>query len=202
MQAQPVLRKLLKRTASEMHQKRREALAVNVRAAWRGEVLTVTHLGRAITSAAKEKHGIKRADRLLSNRPLHPERHGIYATLAQSLIGTRQRLPILVDGSDLDVCKRHFLLRASVPVQGRTLTLYEEVHTVKTQEKPPTHQRFLQHLKALLPVGCRPILITDAGFRTPWFIPVEAWGWDGVGRLRNRNPFQYADEAHWQPCKS
>ncbi|MGH8657980.1 MAG: hypothetical protein ACREV4_05765 [Gammaproteobacteria bacterium] len=60
-----------------MHKLRRTALFVKVMAALHGEVLTVTHLGRSITSAAKEKHCIKRADRLLSNRRLQGERVGI-----------------------------------------------------------------------------------------------------------------------------
>lgn len=61
-----------------MHKMRRTALFVNVMAALHGEVLTVRHLGRSIASEAKEKHCIKRADRLLSNRRLPGERAGIY----------------------------------------------------------------------------------------------------------------------------
>jgi len=79
MQAKQVLHQLLHKTCPEMHKKRRTALAVNVMAALHGEVLTVTHLGRSITSEAKEKHCIKRADRLLSNRRLQGERVGIYS---------------------------------------------------------------------------------------------------------------------------
>jgi hypothetical protein len=67
MQARQVLHKLLQTVCSEMHKLRRTALFVNVMAALHGEVLTVTRLGRSITSGAKEKHCIKRADRLLSN---------------------------------------------------------------------------------------------------------------------------------------
>ncbi|MGH6635862.1 MAG: hypothetical protein ACRED0_06895 [Gammaproteobacteria bacterium] len=71
MQARQVLHKLLQKVCAEMHKLRRTALLVNVMAAaLHGEVLTVTHLGRAIRSEAKEKHCIKRADRLLSNRRL------------------------------------------------------------------------------------------------------------------------------------
>ena len=43
---------------------------------------------------------------------------------------------------------------------------------------------FLAHLRAVLPVGCAPILITDAGFRGPWFREVERYGWDWIGRVR------------------
>ena len=202
MQAKQVLHQLLHKTCPEMHKKRRTALAVNVMAALHGEVLTVTHLGRSITSEAKEKHCIKRADRLLSNRRLQGERVGIYSEITQQLVGSKHRPVIIVDWSDMDECKRHFLLRASVPIEGRSLTLYEEVHTLKSKEKPAVHQRFLQQLQAMLPPECRPIVVSDAGFRTPWFKQVEALGWDWVGRIRNRHEVQLPGEAQWIPCKS
>ncbi len=79
--------------------------------------------------------------------------------------------------SDLDACKRHFLLRASVPIAGRSLTLYEAVHTVTSKEKPKVHEHFLQTHQKMRSSHCRPILVTDAGFRTPWFKQVEAFGY-------------------------
>ncbi len=118
MQAAQIVQKLLHRIAPEMHTRRRTAVAVNVMAALRGEVLTVTQLGRSMVSEAKEKHGIKRADRLLSNLWLQAERKGIYAALTQQLIGKQQRPVMVVDWSDLDDSERHFLLRASIPVEG------------------------------------------------------------------------------------
>ncbi len=123
MPAQHVLRKLLNDTCSLMHHARRRALEVNVMAALSGARLTVTALGRSIASRAKQKHCIKRADRLLSNPHLHRERSAIYAELVRWLIGGCQRPIILVDWSDLDDCKRHFLLRAAVAVKGRAVTL-------------------------------------------------------------------------------
>ena len=156
MQANQVLHKVLNQTCPEMHKRRRKALAVNVMAALHGQSLTVTQLGRAITSDAKEKHCIKRADRLLSNTRLHDERRSIYDLVARVIIGSQTRPMIAVDWSDLDDCKRHFLLRASVALQGRSLTLYEQVYTVKRKEKPKSHLAFLKTLHAMLPVGCRP----------------------------------------------
>ncbi len=202
MQAGQVLNRLLQKVCSEMHKMRRTALFVNVMAALHGEVLTVTHLGRSIKSEAKEKHCIKRADRLLSNRRLQGERVGIYTELTRQLIGNKQRPVITVDWSDMDESKRHFLLRASVPMEGRSLTLYEEVHTVKNKEKPKVHEDFLKALQKMLPPQCRPIIVTDAGFRTPWFKQVEALGWDWVGRIRNRHEVQLPGEEQWIPCKS
>jgi len=202
MQAHQVLHKLLNDTCSIMHQPRRTALEVNVMAALTGTRLTVTDLGRSIDSPVKPKYCIKRADRLLSNPHLHAERETIYAELTQLLIGRRTRPVIIVDWSDMDACKRHFLLRASLAVEGRSFTLYEEVHTVKTKEKPKTHLKFLRRLKAMLADDCRPIIVSDAGFRVPWFKLVESFGWDWIGRVRNRTFVQLADDEDWFPCKT
>ncbi len=181
MQAKDILGKLLESVCQTLHKTRRQALFVTVLAGLEGAVLTVTQLGRSILSDAKPTHCIKRADRLLSNRHLHRERPAIYQALCHRLVGRQQRPVIVIDWSDLDAYKRHFLLRAAIPIEGRTLTLYEEVHTQQTKEKPATHRCFLQSLKTLLPATCRPIVVTDAGFRTPWFKQVEALGWDWVG---------------------
>jgi hypothetical protein len=44
---------------------------------------------------------------------------------------------------------------------------------------------------------CRPIIVTDAGFKTPWFREVLALNWDFVGRSRKPNYYSLDDE-HWQ----
>ena len=185
MHAKPILHKLLRQICSMMPAARRQALCITVMAALRGRRLTVTDLGRSIQSRAKEKHCIKRADRLLANRHLHQERFALYVALSHWLIGPTTRPVILVDWSDLDACKTHFLLRASVPVGGRALTVYEAVHTGKTKDKAKTHKTFLTRLRQVLPPNCCPILITDAGFRTPWFQQRNRFGWDRVGRVRS-----------------
>lgn len=171
-------------------------------AALSGARLTVTDLGRSIASRAKQKHCIKRADRLLSNPHIHRERSTIYAELVRWLSGGCQRPIILVDWSDLDDCKRHFLLRAAVAVKGRAFTLYEEVHTMQTKEKPQSHRHFLQTLKGVLAVDCSPLIVSDAGFRVPWFRLVESLGWDWIGRVRNRTFVQFAEEETWVPGKT
>ena len=207
MQAQQIVHKLLNDVCSKMHQTRRIALAVNVMAALVGTRLTVTDLGRSMPSLVNQKHCIKRADRLLANRRLYQEREALYGELTRLLVGSRTRPIIIIDWSDMDDCKRHFLLRASLAVAGRSVTLYEEVHTVKSKEKPQTHLQFLQKLKAMLAVECCPIIVTDAGFRGPWFTLVEAFGWDWIGRVRGRTLVQWeaaekADKAAWFPCKT
>ncbi len=142
MHARKVSHKILFNTLPWIHQARLSALEECLLAAINSQRLSVTGIGRSIKSSAKEKHCIKRADRLLSNHHLWSERKDIYHTMAKLMVGNIQRPLILVDWSDLDPHKRHFLIRAAVALDGRSHTLYEEVHTIKTKEKPATHRSF------------------------------------------------------------
>jgi hypothetical protein len=201
MHAETLLHRWLCDVLPKMHMKRREALGAVISGAFLGGRLTVTSLGRCLRGTAKTKHNIKRADRLLSNLHLQNERDEVYASvLGRFLDGTHQPV-ILVDWSDIDARRKFFLLRASLPVKGRSLTLYEEVHERRTKEKPATHKSFLKKLRAILPRCCRPVIITDAGFRSPWFRQVRAFGWDFIGRVRNREMVQF-DKLHWISAKS
>ena len=201
MHATQVCHKIMNNACAWMHGLRREALNASILAAIKGQRLTVTGLGRAMHSKAKEKHCIKRADRLLSNTNLYREHRTVYHTITQLIIGCTGRPVILVDWSDLDGCKQNYLLRAAASMEGRSLTLYEEVHTVKGKEKPHVHSLFLRRLKAMLPPTCRPIIVTDAGFRTPWFKSVETLGWDWVGRIRSRTMMKQKGFDYWTYCK-
>jgi len=201
MQAQVVLHKILKKACGQMHQVRQMCLEAVVMGALTGQRLTVTDLGRFLPSQTSHKHNIKRADRLLSNRHLHGEWFDIYRKLAQVWIAPKSRPVIVIDWSDMDEYKQHFVIRASVALQGRSVTVYEEVHTVATKEKLTTHRQFLNQLKEILPKQCRPILVTDAGFRTTWFKLVLSMGWDFVGRVRNRHYMRWEQGGRWFDAK-
>jgi hypothetical protein len=123
MQAPTVLHKLLMNTCAMMHKTRRESLAANVLGALTGRRLTVTDIGRSIRSGTSHKHNIKRADRLLSNAHLQQESIGVCRSLCQWLIGAQTRPVIVIDWSDMDAYKQHFVLRAALVAKGRTLTL-------------------------------------------------------------------------------
>ena len=66
----------------------------------------------------------------------------IYSKLCQRLAGRQKQPVILVDRSGLDPRKQHSLLRASVAVEGRSLTLLEEIHPLSRKEKPGVHRRY------------------------------------------------------------
>jgi len=113
---------------------------------------------------------------------------------------------ILIDGSDLKADGSWYLLRAVVPVGGRGLPILDMVFPDGKQYSPKAERTFLKRLKAIVPEGVTPILITDAGFRSTWFRAVEALGWYWLGCLRNTThvkPTAAPDHANqWIPCKA
>lgn len=197
MNVLPILKKTITNVTPNMHARRRTSLITSIESLLNGASATVTNLGRGINSKAKEKHRIKRADRLLSNTNLQSESFSIYQELAKYTVGKAKRPIILVDWSDLDEYKGHFLLRATLASHGRGVCIYEEVHNIKTKEKPKTHSLFLKNLAQVLDKDCKPIVVSDAGFKTPWFRAVLSQGWDFVGRARLPN-FYSLDDKTWQ----
>lgn len=179
------------------HSARREAVRKLVEALLGGGKLSLTQLGRHRTGTAYPKHHIKAADRLLGNAHLYRERQRIYRALSHTVLDGIERPVILVDWCDTNPGQRWYLLKAAVAVRGRALSIYEKVYPLKDYNTPKAHREFLQTLKTLLPEGCRPILITDAGFRGPWFKAVGMLGWDWIGRILGTIKFQHPVTGRW-----
>ena len=78
-----------------------------------------------------------------------------------------------------------------------TNSKYEEEHPQRCYEHPSVHQRFIAQIARMAPGGCRPIVMTDTGFRSSWFQLVAARGWDWVGHIRHRDLVQGA-AGGWQ----
>jgi hypothetical protein len=142
-------------------------------------------------------------DRLVGNRLLGAERDHFYqAMIDRLLVGCRQPI-ILIDWSDFSDDRQQQLLRASTPVGGRAMTLFEELHPYDKLANRTVQHRFLDQLKAKLPADCVPIIIADAGFRVPFFRYVEALGWHWLGRIRNRDFVMWEGAPfEWIPAKS
>jgi len=162
-----------------------------------GKKLSVTGLGCAICNQTKTKHNIKRADRLIGRAAMHQDRSVIYKAMATHMIGAQRRPAIHIDWSDLSADREFHLLWVSIPVDGRALTLYEESHHQRHNGNPQVHKRFLMRLNAILPDHCHPIVVTDAGFRTPWFRAIEEMGWDFVGRVDGHMMLSAPGEEEW-----
>ncbi len=197
MNARSILTNIISLVSYKMHRRRRDALLACVQSLMNGSAASVTSIGRGIRGKVFEKHRIKRADRLLSNANLQAEVPVIYTALCQ-LFCSRKYPIISVDWSDLDDRKAHFLLRAAISVKGRSITLYQEVHSNKTKEKETTHRAFLAKLHSLLPQGCQPVIVTDAGYKSPWFRQVIALNWFIVGRIRKPHNYSANRGKQWQ----
>jgi hypothetical protein len=77
---------------------------------------------------------------------------------------------IVIDWSDLKEDRSWHLLRAAIPVGGRTLPILDMVFPGGQQGSPKAEKLFLQRLSRLHPEEACPILVTDAGFRAPGFV--------------------------------
>ncbi len=179
------------------HRARQQALFRVVQALLVGQRLSLSHLGRHRSGHGHPKHHIKAVDRLLGSRHLHAERDGIYREMATALLAGVARPVLIVDWSDFELGRKWLMIKAAVPIGGRAISVYERVFPFKRYNSPGAHREFLETLKSIIPQGCRPIIVTDAGFRGPWFRAVEANGWDWVGRIRNRIKYFNESTGRW-----
>lgn len=199
MHAHRLLHKLLRSCCPSMHKRRRASLLACCESLLNCQIVQLTAIGRSIQSPCGIKHKIKQADRLLANTSLHNESFSLYQSFASLFVSPASQPIILIDWSDLTPTRSHFLLRASLAVEGRPLTLYEEAHT--SLDNREVHRKFLNKLAELLPQEVSPILVTDAGFRGTWFKLVAAMGWDWVGRVRGRILVAWPDSDDWISCR-
>jgi hypothetical protein len=200
MHALPILHRCLTPLLLHIHARRLATLYEAVVSCVCGPALSLTDVGRRFTGPAALRHKIKRADRLLGNRHLQREAGSIYGALCRVLLARIAEPVILVDWSDLKADQSLHLLRAALPVGGRALTLYEEVHPQAKLNNQLTHIRFLRRLAERLPPGSEPIIVADAGFKVPFYRAVERRGWRWVGRVRGRDFVRV--KQHWVSCKT
>lgn len=163
--------------------------------------LSIVSIGRSLNRPALVKHNIKCIDRLFGNKTLHSHHVTYYREFTHILLKNNLNPLIVVDWSGLTKCGAYHFLRAAVTVNGRTLTLYDRAYPLRECYKNKTHKNFLITLKSILPEGCSPIIVTDAGFRNTWFKAVMSMGWDFVGRVRNLTHYRTQDSIIWKPIK-
>ena len=191
----------LRARCQSIHKTRLASLQDIVQSLTVGKKLALVALGRSIESDSAQKHQIKRVDRLLQNINLYKERILIYKTIASRHLKQIKQPLILVDWSSLTAGRKFNVLRASIPFFGRSITIYEEVHEEKKLGNVEVEKKFLHILKEILPTRCKPIIITDAGYRNPWFKEIVAMGWDFVGRIRNDRLMQLGEDTPWFQCR-
>jgi hypothetical protein len=199
MHVKQVLSRWLEQRTVIGHALRVTALVRVLEALVLGSKATLSALGRNRAGTAGIKHHIKAVDRLLGNRHLHRECAAVYRAIAETLLSGVRRPVLTVDWSDFECGgpRKWAMLKAATPVGGRAVVVYSRVFPFKRYNSPKAHREFLEGLKSVLPAKCKPILVTDAGFRGPWFHAVEAVGWDWVGRIRNKIKYLNEQTGRW-----
>lgn len=177
---------------SFMHAQREQALWRVVEALLKGGKLWLSGLGRFRGPPGQDKHGIKAVDRLLGNRTLWREKLGVYRAIAAWALRRACQPVLVVDITEVrpGVCA----LTASIALSGRSLPLYGIVRRKQTITRRRTLSTFLNGLSSIVPSSVVPIIVTDAGFESPWFDEVERRGWHYVGRVRHQTRFHYRDK--------
>ena len=191
-----VLHKLLRQSVPSIHAARLHTLMAAVQAITQGANASVTSLGRGLAGTVYDKHKIKRMDRLLSNKRLYQEVHAVYNALTQTILKGLSEPIITIDWSPLCADQSRQLLRAAIPVGGRSLTLYEETHPQSKLGNRKVQHRFLKQLATMIPSTCCPIIVADSGFKTPFYQYIEnklKWHW--IGRIRGRDFLCWENEA-------
>lgn len=187
MQQLALLHKEFAKELPFIHKTRLNCLMTACNTAANNNTLFLTGLGRNDPSKTKTSSNIEKVNRLLGNKHLQIEQNAFYQVMSSRLLPKSSKPWIHVDWSCINATTNLYVLRASVSVTGRSIVLYEECHPKKKENNHAVHKQFLSNLKTMVPSCSKPIIVSDAGFRAPWFIAVRQLGWDFVGRLRNKN---------------
>ncbi len=200
MHAVKVLQKVLYAAIAQIDLRNARNLLLAVEALLVGRRLTLMELARHFPGAQRIHAPLKRLDRLLGNLAVQSVRSCFYQSAVAWLLRSPEPV-LIVDWSELKADGKWHLLRAALTARGRSLTLYEEVHPHVYKNSPAVEAQFLSRLQALLPKGMHPILVTDAGFRVPWFRAVESLGWRWIGRVRGTTRLCFCGKSRWIGCR-
>lgn len=184
-----------------IHKARRKCLFETVQSLLNESKLTISSLGQNKSGIANVKHKIKSVDRLVGNAKLHKEIGLIYKEFFEPLIYCTQELYISVDWSGC--CgNESYMLRASLNYDGRSISLYNEIHPKEKAGNRKVQNNFLNNLKKMIPIEKKVVIITDSGFVTPWFKHILKLGWHFIGRLPSYLMLKFNCTEGWRKVGS
>jgi len=182
MHAEAIVARFVEQALAPIHGARRRVLAAVVWAAMCGSVVSLSRLARGMVGAGgAAKAALKRVDRLVGHARIEREVDIVAQAILLRLARWMDPLVIAVDWSAVTPGGTFVELRAAVvwPGMGRGLTVCQRVYPAKRQGNGKAERSFLRELSRMIPRGTRVIVISDAGFRTPWFRAVACLGWGG-----------------------
>ncbi|HEV7431436.1 MAG TPA: IS4 family transposase [Steroidobacteraceae bacterium] len=186
-----------------IHAARRELLCAAVSAVMSGHLLSLSRLARGLMGQSTQRAALKRVDRLMGNARIAQEAQVIGAALLRTLCRSGQPLVIAVDWSQVAPDGMFVELRAVATRtgMGRGLTIYQEVYPESKLGNARVERALLKTLHGWMPAGVSVIIVTDAGFRRPWFTQIERLGWSWIGRIR-AGVCVSRDRTHWEQASA
>ena len=160
MHANVIITRVLGNCLSSLHLKQQNVLKKSVSGLMRSGVASLSGIAQGIHESTTLRHQIKSVDRLLGNYKIAHERETIYQKIAHYWLAKMSQALIIIDWSDITRDQKWQQLRASVALQGRSFTIYEEVHPRELYANRHIQTRFLQKLKHIIPLGCTPIILS------------------------------------------
>jgi hypothetical protein len=191
----------MKEILSFVHVKRLDSFLTINQALIEGGKLSIANLGNKIINNTTPKHNIKKVDRLIGNTKLEVKE--IYFALGGNLLSYMNKAIILVDWCIYENKKFH-VLTASLVADGRSIPIYSDVYDIKNSHfcQTTAEDVFLDNLAKCIPSNIESVVIvTDAGFKTPWFHKVTSLGWDYIARLRGTLTLKLNDTLLWKTAK-
>ena len=202
--ARSIVENFVQQQLGLVHAARRRLLCAAVLAVMAGHLLSLSRLARALTGSSTYKASLHRVDRLIGSARVVQETQVVAAALLRVLTRTPQPLLIAVDWSPVAPGGAFVELRAVLTRQGmgRGLTIYQQVYPEAKLGNARAERALLRALHAWVPPGVPVTVITDAGFRRPWFAAVERLGWSWIGRVRagvcvSREARHWCDASQW-----
>lgn len=198
-----IVQSFVRKQLGLIHSARRESLCQMVGAVMGGHLLSLSRLARAVMGQGTQKAALKRVDRLIGNRRIGREAQVVGAVLLRMLCRGGQPLVIAVDWSAVSAGGAFVELRAALTWlgMGRGLTIYQQLYPKSKLGNGRAEHALLDTLHSWIPAGAEVIVVTDAGFRRPWFTHVERLGWSWIGRVRSGVCLS-RDQTHWEDASA
>lgn len=201
--AKKIVQGFAQKHLNAIHAARRGLLCSAVSAVMSGHLLSLSRLARALMDQGRLKTALNRVDRLMGNQRIAREAQVVGAALLRILCWGGQPLVIAVDWSAITPGGTFVELRAVATRagMGRGLTVYQQVHPESQLGNARAERALLDTLHTWIPTGIEVIVVTDAGFRRPWFAHVERLGWSWIGRIR-AGVCVSRDRTHWEQASA
>jgi hypothetical protein len=203
--AQRIVQAFVTEQLCSIHGARQPSWCKAVLAIIEGQRLSLSRLARSMMGMGTLKAAIKRVDRLIGHEArVKREAQIIGLALLRMLCQGRDCLVIAVDWSALTPGGTFVELRASLvhAGMGRGLNIYHQVYPEAKLGNARCERSLLRTLQKWIPAHQQVVIVSDAGFRRPWFEQVERMGWMWVGRVRSgvhvsRDARTWQDAAGW-----